>query len=131
MAAASSTTMSATVTQLTQPSPNALATAHSLLLLSEYTHILDSLPLDLSRQFADLRELDAVLSASTQNVIQKIYELIDLIENPEYPKERRLAKLMQIVEEAQRLKIGGDDKIRVAGQAADNVCSLFYSIFIN
>lgn len=98
-----------------------MATAHSLLLLSEYTHILDSLPLELSRQFADLRELDAVLSASTQNVIQKIYELIDMIENQDHSKELRLEKLMQIVEEAQRLKIGGDDKIRVAGQAADNV----------
>jgi inhibitor of growth protein 3 len=98
-----------------------LGTAHSLLVLSEYAHTLDSLPLDLSRQFADLRELDAVLSASTVSVTQKIYELIDLVENPEAPKQQRLAKLGEIAEEAQRLKLGGEDKIRVASQAAENV----------
>ncbi|GJJ14725.1 hypothetical protein Clacol_008992 [Clathrus columnatus] len=118
MAAVSSSAMAAAVTQ---NSTAAMTTAHSLLVLSEYTHILDSLPLELSRQFADLRELDAVLSVSTQNVIQRIYELIDLVENQDCSKELRLSKLMQIVEEAQRLKIGGDDKIRAAGQAADNL----------
>ena len=102
-------------------SPPSLGTAHSLLVLSEYAHTLDSLPLDLSRHFADLRELDAVLSASTTNVTQKIYELIDLVEDPEASKEARLSKLTEIGEEAQRLKLGGEDKIRVASQAADNV----------
>ncbi|KAF8493342.1 hypothetical protein JB92DRAFT_2999442 [Gautieria morchelliformis] len=98
-----------------------LATAHSLLVLAEYAHTLDSLPLDLSRQFADLRELDAVLSASTVSVTQKIYELIDLVENSGASREARLAKLTDISEEAQRLKLGGEDKIRVASQAADNL----------
>ena len=105
----------------TSSSSPSIGTAHSLLVLSEYAHTLDSLPLDLSRQFADLRELDAVLSASTFNVTQKIYELIDLVENPEASKEARLSKLTEIGEEAQRLKLGGEDKIRVASQAADNV----------
>jgi Inhibitor of growth proteins N-terminal histone-binding len=112
-----------------------LATAHSLLVLADYAHTLDSLPLDLSRQFADLRELDAVLNASTVSATQKIYELIDLVENPGASKEERLSKLTEIGEEAQRLKLGGEDKIRVASQAADNVrisisawarCSLLY-----
>lgn len=106
----------------TSTSSPPIGTAHSLLVLSEYAHTLDSLPLDLSRQFADLRELDAVLSVSTYNVTQKIYELIDLVENPEASKEARLSKLTEIGEEAQRLKLGGEDKIRVASQAADNVC---------
>ncbi|KIJ40412.1 hypothetical protein M422DRAFT_68543 [Sphaerobolus stellatus SS14] len=105
------------------PLPTPPALAHSLLLLSEYTHSLDALPLDLSRQFADLRELDAVLSSSAQNVTQKIYELVDLIENGEVPKEARLKRLGQIMEEMQRLKHGGEDKIRVATQAADNLVS--------
>ena len=98
-----------------------LAAAHSLLVLSEYAHTLDSLPLDLSRQSADLCELDAVLSASTVSVTQKIYELIDLVENAATPKHERLTKLNEIAEEAQRLKLGGEDKIRVASQAAENV----------
>ncbi|KAF8523734.1 hypothetical protein BU17DRAFT_63668 [Hysterangium stoloniferum] len=98
-----------------------IANVHSLMTLSEYAHTLDSLPLDLSRQFADLRELDAVLSASTHSVTQKIYELIDLVESPHSTKEQRLSKLVQIGEEAQRLKLGGEDKIKVASQAADNL----------
>ncbi|KAF8575022.1 hypothetical protein K439DRAFT_1623894 [Ramaria rubella] len=100
-----------------------LGTAHSLLVISEYAHTLDSLPLDLSRQFADLRELDAVLSASTSIVTKKIYELIDLVEDSTASKEARLAKLNEIAEEATRLKLGGEDKIRVASQAADNLAS--------
>jgi len=43
----------------------------ALSLLSEYTHSLDSLPLDLSRNFADLRELDAVLSSSMTSITAK------------------------------------------------------------
>ena len=42
----------------------AVSTANALTLLSEYNQSLDSLPADVSRKFADLRELDAVLSAS-------------------------------------------------------------------
>jgi inhibitor of growth protein 3 len=98
-----------------------LTTAHSLALLSEYTHMLDALPLDLSRQFADLRELDAVLSSSANMVTQKIYELIDLIEDGNIPKAAKLKKLAQIAEDVQKLKLGGEDKIRVATQAADSV----------
>ena len=106
--------------------PTQPALAHSLALLSEYTHTLDALPVDLSRQFADLRELDAVLSSSAQNVTQKIYELVDLIENDDVSRDVRMKKLSQIMEEMQRLKHGGEDKIRVATQAADNVRSLFH-----
>jgi len=95
--------------------------AHSLLLLSEYTHTLDSLPIDLSRQFADLRELDAVLSSSAQSATHKIYELIEVLENGETSKEVRTKKLAQVMDEVFRLKLGGEDKIRVATQAADTV----------
>ncbi|KAF6754229.1 hypothetical protein DFP72DRAFT_1068677 [Ephemerocybe angulata] len=98
-----------------------LATAYSLLLLSEYTHTLDSLPLDLSRNFADLRELDAVLSSSMQSITKKIGDLTDMIEDGTAPKDQRLWLLNDIAEEAGRLKLGGEDKIRVACQAADNL----------
>jgi inhibitor of growth protein 3 len=95
------------------------ATAHALTLLSEYTQSLDSLPADVSRQFADLRELDAVLSASVHALTSKINRLIDMIESNAAPKEQRIWLLMEIADEAQRLKLGGEDKIRVAAQVAD------------
>lgn len=96
-------------------------TVYALTLLSEYTHTLDSLPIDLSRNFADLRELDAVLSSSIQSITAKIYRLISMIEGDTATKEERLWLLSDIAEEAQRLKLGGEDKIRVACQGADNL----------
>lgn len=96
-------------------------TVYALTLLSEYTHTLDSLPIDLSRNFADLRELDAVLSSSIQSITAKIYHLISMIEEDKATKEDRLWLLSDIAEEAQRLKLGGEDKIRVACQGADNL----------
>ncbi|TFK70437.1 hypothetical protein BDN72DRAFT_870297 [Pluteus cervinus] len=98
-------------------------TVYALSLLSEYTHALDSLPVDLSRNFADLRELDAVLSSSMTTITAKIYDLIQMIEQNSAPKEERLWLLVEIAEEATRLKLGGEDKIRVACQAADNLKS--------
>jgi len=99
--------------------PAALSTAYTLSLLSEYTQTLDSLPADVSRQFADLRELDAVLSASVHALTSKINRLIDMIETNASPKEQRIWLLMEIADEAQRLKLGGEDKIRVAAQVGD------------
>lgn len=98
-----------------------LATAYSLLLLSEYTHTLDSLPLDLSRNFADLRELDAVLSSSMTSINAKINTLTTMIEEGTASKEDKLWLLTEISDEASRLKLGDEDKIRVACQAADNI----------
>ncbi|KAH7915684.1 hypothetical protein BJ138DRAFT_1141072 [Hygrophoropsis aurantiaca] len=94
---------------------------YSLSLLSEYTHSLDSLPIDLSRNFADLRELDAVLSSSMASITAKIQRLTEIIEQGVVPKQERLFLLTEIAEEAARLKLGGEDKIRVACQAADNL----------
>lgn len=98
-----------------------MATAHSLALLTEYTHTLDQLPLDLSRNFADLRELDAVLSSSMHILTSKITQLTSMIENNTASKEERLWLLAEIAEEAGRLKPGADDKIRVACHAADGL----------
>jgi inhibitor of growth protein 3 len=96
---------------------------YTLSLLSEYTHTLDSLPLDLSRNFADLRELDAVLSSSMASITHKIKTLTQMIEQGSGKKEERLWLLTEIAEEAARLKPGGEDKIRVACQAADSLKS--------
>jgi inhibitor of growth protein 3 len=95
--------------------------AYSLSLLSEYTHTLDSLPLDLSRNFADLRELDAVLSSQMSSITAKIRKLTLMIEEGTSSKDDRLLLLQDIANEANNLKMGGDDKIRVACQAADNL----------
>ncbi|KIP11137.1 hypothetical protein PHLGIDRAFT_100080 [Phlebiopsis gigantea 11061_1 CR5-6] len=96
-------------------------TAHSLAILSEYTHTLDSVPLDLSRSFADLRELDAVLSASMSTVTNKVIQLTNMIESRSASKEDRLWLLAEIADEVSRLKPGADDKIRVACHAADGL----------
>jgi inhibitor of growth protein 3 len=99
----------------------AVDTPYALALLSEYTHTLDTLPIDLSRNFADLRELDAVLSSSIISITAKIHNLTSMIEQGTATKEDRLWLLTDIAEEAHRLRLGGEDKIRVASQAADNL----------
>lgn len=100
---------------------NRIYDAYSLAILSEYTHTLDSLPLDLSRNFADLRELDAVLSSQITSITAKIQQLTLNIEQGKLAKKDRLLMLENIAQEASNLKMGGDDKIRVACQAADNL----------
>lgn len=94
-------------------------TSHSLDILTEYAHTLDTLPIDISRVFADLRELDAVLTANVSSVTNKIYHLIDLIEDRSIPNEQRLIALNDVAEEAHRVRPGADDKVRMATQGAD------------
>ncbi|KAI6048027.1 hypothetical protein EDC04DRAFT_2864160 [Pisolithus marmoratus] len=101
--------------------PSNASTVYTLSLLSEYTHTLDCLPFDLSRNFADLRELDAVLSSSMASITSKIQRLTQVIEEGSLSKQERFLLLTEIADEAARLKLGGEDKIRVACQAADNL----------
>ncbi|KAJ7070663.1 hypothetical protein C8F01DRAFT_1013440 [Mycena amicta] len=107
------------------PLPAAPATAtspvYSLSLLQEYTQTLSALPIELSRNFADLRELDAVLSASQATLISKITTLTEMVETGSGQQEQRMWLLGEIAEEATRLRLGGEDKIRVACQAADTL----------
>ncbi|KAF5392616.1 hypothetical protein D9757_002214 [Collybiopsis confluens] len=110
--------MSPAASSSTSPNVDAF---YTLSLVSEYAHTLDSLPLDLSRNFADLRELDAVLSSSMASITQKITALTRMIEQGSGKKEERLWLLTEIADEAARLKPGGEDKIRVACQAADGL----------
>ena len=103
------------------PIPLPVETAHTLLCLSEYAHTLDSLPIDLSRSYGDLRELDAVLSSSMTALTSKINELVAMIETKSASNDERLYLLSEIAEEAARLKLSGEDKIRVACHAADGL----------
>ena len=102
-------------------SSRATAGAQAQILLGELTDSVDSLPHDLTKAFGDLRELDAVLSSSVAALISKIVQLTSAIENNTVPKEDRLWLLADIAEEASRLKLGGEDKIRVACHAADGL----------
>ncbi|KAL5494684.1 hypothetical protein ACEPAI_145 [Sanghuangporus weigelae] len=99
------------------------STSYSLELLSEYAHTLDAMPLELSRIFADLRELDAVLTSTVASVVSKIYKLIEMIEDRSASSEQRLWLLGEIAEEASKIRPGADDKIRIATQAADSLHS--------
>lgn len=96
-------------------------TAHSLSVLGEYTHTVDTIPLDLSRNYGDLRELDAVLSSSMTSLTSKITQLTNMIETKATSPEDRLWLLAEIAEEVGRLKPGVDDKIRVACHTADTI----------
>jgi len=104
-----------------QSNPSHLTAAYALALLSEYTHTLDTVPIDISRNFADLREVHAVISTPMASITTKIHQLTKMIEQNTVPKEDRLWLLTEIAEEASRVKLGGEDKIRVACQAADNL----------
>lgn len=122
---------------------------HVFALLADYTDSLDSLPLDLTRNFSDLRELDAVLRsefprvmfycvlanlladrqltptpntiASINAITSKITSLTALLQDPTATPASRLFLLREIADAASHLKMGGEDKIRVAGIAAENV----------
>ncbi|KAI0323064.1 hypothetical protein OF83DRAFT_1047997 [Amylostereum chailletii] len=103
----------------TTTDPASLSTAYAVSLLTEYTHTLDALPIEISRSFAELHELDAVLSATVVSMTGKINRLTDMIENNTASKEERFWLLVEIAEDAQRLRPGGEDKIRVSSLAAD------------
>ncbi|KAF8867815.1 hypothetical protein CPB84DRAFT_1810851, partial [Gymnopilus junonius] len=85
------------------PSESVLDTPYTLALLSEYTHTLDALP--------------------STSLATSIHTLTTMIEEGQGSKEDRLWRLAEIADEAGRLKYGGEDKIRVAGTAADNLKS--------
>ncbi|CAE6484481.1 unnamed protein product [Rhizoctonia solani] len=94
---------------------------HVFALLADYTDSLDSLPLDLTRNFSDLRELDAVLRTSINALTAKITSLTALLQDPNASPASRLFLLREIADAASHLKMGGEDKIRVAGIAAENL----------
>ena len=60
-------------------------------------------------------------SATLLNLEKKLNSLIEWIQDGSLAPEQRFQLLQEIAEEAARYKLGGDDKIRVAGGACDGV----------
>lgn len=56
-----------------------------------------------------------------QGITGKVYKLIDLMQDSSATPAARLCLLLEIAEDAQRLRMGSEDKIRVAGRTADDV----------
>ena len=52
---------------------------------------------------------------------KNLNKLISWVQDPNITPDKRFALLQDIAEEAARYKLGGDDKIRVAGGACDGV----------
>ncbi|KAE8232086.1 hypothetical protein CF326_g2885 [Tilletia indica] len=91
--------------------------------LSAYADALDALPLDLTRSFSDLRELDAVLGTHLSSLTARLYTLASALSDPELTPAQRLLALKDCAEEARAYKEGGEDKIRVAVNTAETIAS--------
>jgi inhibitor of growth protein 3 len=70
------------------------------------------------------REKELTDSATLLNLETKLNTLVDWIQDATIGPEQRFQLLQEIAEEAARYKLGGDDKIRVAGGACDGVSGL-------
>ncbi|KDQ20942.1 hypothetical protein BOTBODRAFT_26956 [Botryobasidium botryosum FD-172 SS1] len=103
------------------PPPPPASSHHVHALLAEYTDTLGSLPNELTRSFSDLRELDAVLRSSIEAITRKIQTLATLIQSSSASPAERLLLMIEIADDAQRLKMGSEDKIRVAGRACEEL----------
>ncbi|BEI84687.1 hypothetical protein CcaverHIS002_0500880 [Cutaneotrichosporon cavernicola] len=100
------------------PKPN---DANDILLIQDLMDTIDQIPIELTRVHSDLNELGAVLYSTLCNLETKLHQLINWVQDPSVPPERRFQLLQEIAEEAARYKLGGDDKIRVAGGACDGI----------
>lgn len=100
------------------PPPPGEEVAH-LVLLSADT--IESLPASLTRSLSDLKELDAVLSSQLSLVTKKLENLDELCHDPTVKPSDRLELLRQIADEVALIKIGGEDKIRVATGTCETV----------
>ncbi|PWZ03188.1 hypothetical protein BCV70DRAFT_12959 [Testicularia cyperi] len=96
---------------------------HFFVTLAAYADALDALPLDLTRSFSDLRELDAVLGSHLNSLTARLNHLTALIEDPEIDQGQRLLALKEVAEEARAYKMGGEDKIRAALNTAETIIS--------
>ncbi|EPQ29512.1 uncharacterized protein PFL1_02731 [Pseudozyma flocculosa PF-1] len=96
---------------------------HFFVTLAAYADALDALPLDLTRSFSDLRELDAVLGSHLNSLTARLNHLTALIQDPDIDQGQRLLALKEVAEEARAYKMGGEDKIRVALNTAETIIS--------
>jgi len=99
------------------------ASGYEHYLLSEYASSLDSIPLDVAKSLADLRELDGVLNNAVVAFTSRLNALTDTLEDPHSTPAQRFMRLIDLAEHATQLKMGNDDKIRVATTTADIVSS--------
>ncbi|WVQ80285.1 hypothetical protein IAT38_002390 [Cryptococcus sp. DSM 104549] len=95
--------------------------AQDLLVIQDLMDTLDQIPIEITKVHGDLNELGAVLYSTMMNLEKKLYQLIDWVQDPSVPPEKRFELLQEIAEEALKYKMGGDDKIRVAGGACDGM----------
>ena len=97
------------------------------MLLVTYSDALDALPLEFTRSFSDLRELDAVLggeyllTAHLSSLTVRMQHLAAIIEDTSVTPEQRFVALREAAEEARAYKMGGEDKVRVAVNTAEMV----------
>lgn len=61
------------------------------------------------------------LSGTLLSLNEKLVTLINWVQDDNISTAQRFQMLQEIAEEAARFKLGGDDKIRVAGGACDGV----------
>lgn len=97
------------------------------MLLVTYTDALDALPLEFTRSFSDLRELDAVLGAHLASLSLRVQHLAAIIEDTNVSPEERFMALRDAAEEARAYKMGGEDKVRVAINTSEMVRSFLFA----
>ncbi|KAK4686212.1 hypothetical protein P7C73_g3914, partial [Tremellales sp. Uapishka_1] len=106
---------------ISPPPPPSSADNNDFLIIQDIVDTLDQIPPELTRVHSDLNELGAVLYATLLNLEKKLTTLIAWIQDTSIGPEQRFQLLQEIAEEAARYKLGGDDKIRVAGGACDGI----------
>lgn len=139
---------SAAVVASPSPPPASPNDTQDILVIADMIDTFDQLPSELTRVHSDLNELAAVLygklyclldsicgmartdwSATLVTLESKLNQLVEWIQDPSIGPEQRFQLLQEIAEEAARYKLGGDDKIRVAGGACDGVSLLPLRLF--
>ncbi|KAM0789715.1 hypothetical protein ACM66B_006573 [Microbotryomycetes sp. NB124-2] len=103
-------------------------------LVTAFTDDVDSVPPTLTRSLSDLKELDAVLSGSLLAITAKLQRLHEMMstpppgsteanDSPKYSPYERLKLLREVTEDARVLRLGGEDKIRVATSTCETVAT--------
>lgn len=105
------------------PTPLTEEDTSLFMLLVTYSDALDALPLEFTRSFSDLRELDAVLGAHLASLSLRVQHLAAIIEDTNVSPEERFMALRGAAEEARAYKMGGEDKVRVAINTSEMVRS--------
>ncbi|GAA5972527.1 hypothetical protein JCM21900_003234 [Sporobolomyces salmonicolor] len=114
--------------------PSPTPSSEIIHLVSTFADTLDALPPSLTRSLSDLKELDAVLSGSLQNITDKLKLLLEMMHtpppgskeaenSPKYTPLERLKLLREVTENARTFQVGGEDKIRVATNTCETLAT--------